>query len=154
MIFEKVIGNLNDLDDLSNYEIEYLEIPHELLAKDLLRVTSNKKNEYGVSIDHKKTPLQNGDIFFNEGNKIVALSVLPTKMIVIKPNNIDEMGTIAHLLGNSHKPVLIENGQIILEIDPVVENILKERNIDYQIKEIILNKSLKHVNLSHHHHES
>lgn len=43
---------------------------------------------------------------FKIGEKrLLVISVIPDEMIVVKPKNIDEMGVIAHLLGNLHKPV-------------------------------------------------
>lgn len=71
------------------------------------------------------------------------------EMIVITPDGIDQMGRIAHLLGNTHNPVKVENGQIILERDPVVEKILVHNNIKYGIKEMTLNEPLSYADLSY-----
>ena len=70
-------------------------------------------------------------------------------MIVITPKDIDEMGRIAHLLGNTHKPVKVENGKIILDRDPVVEKILDHNDIQYELKEMTLSEPLKFADLSY-----
>lgn len=153
MIFEEVVGNVNQDDTLKTSDIEWIEIPYDYLNKDLIRVTSEAGNEYGISIDHKLHPLKNGDVLQKEGNHVIAIKVLPQKMIIITPKDINEMGVIAHMLGNTHKPIAVENGQIMLEVDPVVQSILDERHINYEIKDIVLNEPLNYVNLSHHHHD-
>lgn len=153
MIFEKVLGNIHTDPNADQYEVEVIEIPYDYLNKDLLRVTSNDGNEYGISIDHKKEPLKNGDILAKEGNHVIVINALPEEMILITPRDINEMGVIAHMLGNTHKPIVVENGQIMLEVDPVVQNLLDERHIPYEIKEVVLDQPLNYVNLSHHHHD-
>lgn len=151
MIIEKIIGHLNDSND-EDLEIETIEIPYEMLNKDVFRATSNEGKEYGFNIDHKKHPLHNNDIIDQSGNHIVVIKVLPQRMIVIHPKDIDEMGVIAHLLGNTHKPISVSNGEITLEVDPVVENLLKDRHINYHIENIVLDEPLRYVNLTHEHH--
>lgn len=153
MIFEQKIGNIQDLDNLDDYQIETIEIPYEYLNKDILRVTSDKGNDYGISIDHKKNPLTHGDILQKNNNELLVVAVKPQQMIIITPSDIDEMGILAHLLGNTHKPITVNNGQIVLEVDPVIEKLLLDRNIEFEIQEIVLEEPLNYVNLSHEHHE-
>lgn len=151
MIFEETVGNLSDLPE-ADYDIEVIEIPYDDLNKDILRVTSDKGNEYGISIDHHQHPLKNGDILQKDGNHLLVIQVLPQEMIIITPKDINEMGVIAHMLGNTHKPIAVENGKIMLEVDPVVQKILDDRGIQYAIESVVLDEPLNYVNLSHHHH--
>lgn len=151
MIFEETVGNLSDLPE-ADYDIEVIEIPYDDLNKDILRVTSDKGNEYGISIDHHQHPLKNGDILQKDGNHLLVIQVLPQEMIIITPKDINEMGVIAHMLGNTHKPIAVENGKIMLEVDPVVQKILDDRGIQYVIESVVLDEPLNYVNLSHHHH--
>lgn len=151
MIFEETVGNLSDLPE-ADYDIEVIEIPYDDLNKDILRVTSDKGNEYGISIDHHQHPLKNGDILQKDGNRLLVIQVLPQEMIIITPKDINEMGVIAHMLGNTHKPIAVENGKIMLEVDPVVQKILDDRGIQYVIESVVLDEPLNYVNLSHHHH--
>lgn len=151
MIFEETVGNLNDLPQ-ADYDIETIEIPYDDLNKDILRVTSDRGCDYGISIDHHHHPLKNGDILQKDGNHLLVIRVLPQEMIIITPKDINEMGVIAHMLGNTHKPIAVENGKIMLEVDPVVQKILDDRHIQYVIQSVVLDEPLNYVNLSHHHH--
>lgn len=148
-VFEKIQGNINDLNNIENYHIETIILKPEALKKAIQRVKSDHGNEYGIRIDRNALPLHDGDILKNNGHNIVMIHTMAEEMIVITPNGIDQMGRIAHLLGNTHKPVKIENGQIILERDPVVEKILVHNHINYEIKEMTLNEPLSYADLSY-----
>lgn len=69
----------------------------------------------------------------------------------VVPRDMEEMGEVAHLLGNTHRPVVIENNRIYLEADPVAIKHLEKHHVNYNIREIKLKKTLKHVDLSHVH---
>lgn len=151
MVIDHIVGSLDDLPE-EELDIETIEVPYEALNKDIIRATSDRGNEYGITVDHKTNPLRHRDVLLKDGNHVVVLKVLPQKMIVIHPKDINEMGVIAHLLGNTHKPISVSNGEITLEVDPVVENILRDRHIDYHIEDIVLDEPLRYVNLTHEHH--
>lgn len=148
-IFTTVKGNIHDLDGIENYHIETIILKPEALKKAIQRVKSDHNNEYGIRIDRGSLPLHDGDILMNDGHNIVMIHTASQEMIVITPDGIDEMGNIAHLLGNTHKPIKVENGQIILERDPVVEKILSHNGIKYEVKEMTLNEPLSYADLSY-----
>lgn len=50
-------------------------------------------------------------------------------MIIVSPKTMDEMGEIAHMLGNTHKPVVVEEGNIVLEVDPTVIALLEKSKL-------------------------
>lgn len=148
-IIEKIVGNVKDIKDLDHYHIETVMLSNDKLSKATQRVTSDHGNEYGIRIPKTELPLHNGDILKNDGHNLVVIHAKSQEMIVITPVDINQMGIVAHLLGNTHKPVKIQNGQIILERDPVVEKILDHNHINYELKNLTLNEPLKHVDLSY-----
>lgn len=148
-IFNNVQGNINDLHNIENYHIETIILKPEALKKPIQRVKSDHGNEYGIRMDRNVLPLHDGDILKNDGHNIIMIHTMSQEMIVITPDGIDQMGNIAHLLGNTHKPVKIKNGQIILERDPVVEKILLHNHINYDIKEMTLEEPLSYADLSY-----
>ncbi|OTO22118.1 hypothetical protein A5816_002790 [Enterococcus sp. 3G1_DIV0629] len=151
MIFTEVVANINDLINLEKYHIETADITSNDLTKRIIRVTSDHGNEFGIRLHDDSSELENGSVFFIDDAHLLILSVIPEEMIVITPKDIDEMGDIAHLLGNTHKPISVENGKIKLALDPVVLNVLNHKHVKYKTEKIILNKPLKHVNLAHSH---
>ncbi|MCX0365012.1 urease accessory protein UreE [Clostridium perfringens] len=151
MIFEEVIGNINDIENLSDFHIEVIYLDSDDLSKRILRVISDHDNEYGISLGNKDTSLSNGDILFNDGKNLIVIKTKSENVIVIRPNNINEMGVVAHLLGNTHVPVQVKDGKIILQYDYVIEKMLKDMNIKYSLENISLEKAMKHVNYAHKH---
>lgn len=151
MIFEEVIGNINDIENLSDFHIEVIYLDSDNLSKRILRVISDHDNEYGISLEDKDTSLSNGDILFNDGKNLIVIKTNSEDVIVIRPNDINEMGVVAHLLGNTHVPVQIKDGKIILQYDYVIEKMLKDMNIKYSLENISLEKAMKHVNYAHKH---
>lgn len=151
MIFTEVVANVNNLINLETYHIETANITSNDLTKRIIRVISDHGNEFGIRLHDDSRELEHGSVFFIDDNRLLILSVIPDEMIVITPKDIDEMGEIAHLLGNTHKPISVENGKIKLALDPVVLNVLNHKYIEYKTEKIILNKPLKHVNLAHSH---
>ena len=127
MIFTKVDALVKDID-VDKYHIETVILSSDDLNKKIIRVKSDHGNEFGIRLD-KGQKLQNGSAFF-----------------------IDEMGITAHILGNTHKPIEVKDAKIYLEVDPVVEQVLTQKEIAYTIEEVVLDKPLRHVNLTAHEH--
>ena len=148
MILTEVFGNVADIDDLDSYHVETCMVKSEDLAKRILRVTSDHGQDYGIRLDDASDPLSNGAAFLKEPGKLVVLSVIPDEMIVVTPDGIDEMGIIAHFLGNLHKPVQVKDATIALLYDPVVEKALEQQGIAYVVKELELDAPLKYVDMA------
>ena len=151
MIFTNTSGKIDDLTNKEEYHIEVAELASDDLSKRVIRVTSDHGNEFGIRLSDERDELKNGSYFLIDDKNIIVLSVIPEKMIMIKPKDIDEMGKIAHLLGNAHKPIEVEDGTIKLAIDPVVLNVLNHRQIEYRTEKIALSSPLRHVNFAHSH---
>lgn len=149
MIFTKVDGYADEFD-MSHYHVEKVVLPSEDFTKRILRVTSDHGNEFGIRLDAGEE-LKDGTIFIIDDSHLLLLSVRREEYIEIIPRDMNEMGEVAHMIGNTHRPVVVENERIYLEIDPVVFQRLDKHNINYVVREIKLKKPLKHVDLSHVH---
>ena len=101
-------------------------ISSELLLKRVQKLYSESGFEIGVSLGSGET-LKNGDILYEDENRIVYIEVLPEEVIVITPTSIKEMGIIAHNLGNRHLPAQFDEGCMILANDYLVEDLLKRK---------------------------
>ncbi|MGX7150299.1 urease accessory protein UreE [Enterococcus ureasiticus] len=151
MILTTIDSNIDEIDDITKYHVETVVLSSDDLNKRILRVTTDHSNDYGIRLTSESEALRNGSIFFIDDHNVLVIAVRSEEMIIIKPSTMDEMGEIAHLLGNTHKPVVVEDGKIVLEVDPTVVDLLIKKNISYEIKKIKLRKALKHVDLSHEH---
>ena len=147
MILDKILGNIKDMTDI-HCHIERIYLESNELLKRVLRVTSDHGHEYGISLP-KGSEMKDGDILFNDGHNIVVISVKEDDVIVITPRDINEMGEIAHNLGNKHLPVQIEDGKIIIQYDYLIEKFLQDLKVNFERKNMKLKQAFRHVDHSH-----
>lgn len=150
MVFNKILGNINSLENLEKYHVETIYVDSEDLLKRILRVTSDHKREYGISLENGER-IKDGDLLFNEDNKIIVVRTKSEDVLVIKPKSMNEMGEIAHKLGNRHLQAQFSNGEMIIQYDRLVEDELKRDNINYSREDIKLEKAFIHVEFGHTH---
>lgn len=150
MVFERVLGNIKDIENINNYHVEKIILKSDDLLKRIIRVTSDHGHEYGISLDKGKT-LNNEDILLKDGHNLVIVQYESNDILVIKPTSINEMGKIAHALGNRHLPAQFENDTMIVEYDNLVEDKLKHDNINYSRENRVLEKAFRHVEFEHRH---
>lgn len=147
MILDKILGNIKDMEDI-HCHVERIYLESDELLKRVLRVTSDHGHEYGISLP-KGSEMRDGDILFNDGHNMVVISVKEDDVIVITPRDINEMGEVAHNLGNKHLPVQIEDGKIIIQYDYLVEKFLQDLQVNFERKNMKLKQAFKHVDHSH-----
>lgn len=150
MIFNKVIGNTNEIDNLNSYHIEKIYLDSEDMLKRIIRVTSDHNNEYGIALEDSEK-LTDGDILYKVDKQLIVVKVNSEDVLVIKPKTITEMGVIAHAIGNRHLQAQFEENKMIIQYDRLVEEELKRDNIDYSRENITLKKAFRHVEFAHRH---
>lgn len=150
MIFNKVIGNTNEIDNLNSYHIEKIYLDSEDMLKRIIRVTSDHNNEYGIALEDSEK-LTDGDILYKKDKQLIIVKVNSEDVLVIKPKTITEMGVIAHAIGNRHLQAQFEEDKMIIQYDRLVEEELKRDNIDYSRENITLKKAFRHVEFAHRH---
>lgn len=150
MIFNKILGNINELDNLENTHLEKIYISSDDAVKRILRVNSDHNHEYGIALE-ENIELKDGDILFRDEKNIIAIKIKGDDVLVIKPDNMTEMGIIAHALGNRHLQAQFEEGKMIIQYDSLVEGELKRDNINYTRENLKLKKAFRHIEFGHTH---
>ena len=150
MIFNQVLGNINDIEDLNNVHIEKICITSEESLKRIMRVNSDHNHEYGIALS-ENIELKDGDILYHDDKNIIIVKIKGDDVLVIKPNSMTEMGVIAHSLGNRHLQAQFEDGKMIIQYDALVENELKKDGIKYSRENLKLKKAFRHVEFGHTH---
>lgn len=150
MIFNRVLGNINDINDLNNLHIEKIYITSEESLKRIMRVNSDHNHEYGIALS-ENIELKDGDILYHDDKNIIIVKIKGDDVLVIKPNSMTDMGIIAHALGNRHLQAQFEDGKMIIQYDPLVEGELKRDNINYSRENLKLKKAFRHVEFGHTH---
>lgn len=150
LIIEKIVTNIKDLDpsDLEKRHKEkvYLESAH--LMKRIQRVETDHGRELGIRLkDHQD--LEAGDILFMDDKNMIIIDVLSDDLIIISPRSINEMGTIAHQLGNRHLPAQFEGDDMLVQYDYLVEALLEELDIPFKREDRKVKQAFRHIGHSH-----
>ncbi|MCZ6106160.1 urease accessory protein UreE [Campylobacter ureolyticus] len=145
MIVNKFLGNLDNFD-LKNKKVDFANISNDDRVKKVLRVKSNNGVEIGINVEDE---LKDGDILAILDDSVVAVKILPTDVLEISPKNLKEMGIIAHNIGNRHTPAIFEENLMIIEPDSLIEEFLKNQNVDFKKTKRVLKTALRHASHSH-----
>lgn len=150
MIFNQIIGNISDIENLQKYHVEKIYINSEDSLKRILRTISDHNKEYGIALEKNKE-LKDGDILYKDDKNMVIIKIKGDDVLVIRPKDITEMGIIAHNLGNRHLQAQFEDGKMIIQYDSLVEGELKKDGINYSRENLKLKKAFRHVEFGHTH---
>ncbi|OKL35414.1 urease accessory protein UreE [Domibacillus mangrovi] len=150
MIIEKIVGHIDELDPelvaRTHKEKVYLESSD--LVKRIQRVKTDHGNEIGIRLSESRE-LNAGDVLYMDEKNIILIEVFPDDVIVIEPRNINEMGTIAHQLGNRHLPAQFEEDKMLVQYDYLVEELLEELGLPYVREKRKVKKAFRHIGHSH-----
>ncbi len=113
------IGNIFDEEfrDLQNSDFERLKISRIELEKRILR----KQTDCGTDVGFKLDPgvrLRHGDIIKNKDSKII-VDQLPERVISVRfkdASPTDVKILLGHMIGNMHRPISIQNEEILIPI--------------------------------------
>ena len=114
------VGNIfldEEFNDLKDGNFERLKISRMELEKRILRRMTDRGTDVGLKLD-PGVKLRNGDVFKNEGKRIV-IEQLPEKVISVRlktKNTPYLMGLIGHIIGNRHRPISIQGEEISFPI--------------------------------------
>jgi len=147
MIIDTIIGNV-DYTDVGQYHIERVRLRSDDLLKRILRVKTDHGTELGILLE-KNTELRAGDILHIEGANVIVVDVLPDEVLVIEPTSLRQMGELAHQIGNRHIPVQFDGESMLVQFDPLIEQLLIAREVPYERTMRTLQQAFRHIGHSH-----
>lgn len=149
MIIEEVKGNIANLTpEEKRKHVEKVYLENSDLVKRIQRVTTDHDNEIGIRLS-QPIDLQYGDILYSDENNMIVVDVNSEDLLVIKPRTLQEMGDIAHQLGNRHLPAQFTETEMLVQYDYLVETLLKELSIPYKREDRKVNQAFRHIGHSH-----
>ncbi|GAB4072729.1 urease accessory protein UreE [Barrientosiimonas marina] len=150
MVIEEVVNHVRDIDEqaLNNYQIEKVYLENSDLLKRIQRVTTDHNKEIGIKLKDGKN-LQVGDVLYQDDANLIMVDVLPEDLLVIYPRNLNEMGDIAHQLGNRHLPAQFRDGTMVIQYDYLVEELLQNIGIPFSRETEKVEQAFRHVGHSH-----
>ena len=107
-------NNENNIELQKN--TEKLKLSRLELEKKIIRKKTDQGTDIGLKLD-SGIKLQNGDIF-DIGDRKLIIEQLPEKVIVItlKEKNTNILVLLGHIIGNRHRPISIQNEEILFPI--------------------------------------
>jgi urease accessory protein len=118
------------------------------LVKRIQRVTTDHGKEIGIRLKDAKD-LQDGDILYQDEKNMIVISVLADDLLVISPTSLQQMGEIAHQLGNRHLPAQFEGGEMLVQYDYLVEDLLQQLSIPHRREERKVRQAFRHIGHKH-----
>ncbi|MEJ5049808.1 urease accessory protein UreE [Chryseobacterium culicis] len=115
MIINQIIGNLSE--NSSDKTIDYLDLEWFETTKRIQRKKTRKGTDIAIKFLREGQRLREGDILFEDAEKIIAINVLETEAIVMSPASLLEMGTVCYEIGNKHIPLFIQNDKVLLPFE-------------------------------------
>lgn len=147
MIIERIVGNIDTVERLAPHK-EKVYMESSDLVKRIQRVTTDHGKEIGIRLKDAKD-LQDGDILYQDEKNMIVISVLADDLLVISPTSLQQMGEIAHQLGNRHLPAQFEGGEMLVQYDYLVEDLLKQLSIPYRREERKVRQAFRHIGHKH-----
>lgn len=150
MIIESIITNIDEMpmEELSKRHKEKILLESSDLVKRIQKVTTDHGKEIGIRLKNPRD-LKAGDVLFMDDKNMIIVDVLSDDLLVIRPRSLQEMGTIAHQLGNRHLPAQFENDEMLVQYDYLVEDLLQELQIPYQREARKVKQAFRHIGHSH-----
>lgn len=163
MIIDKILGNTHTDEGaalIADAHMEKVVLPSADLVKRIQRLTTDHNTEFGLRLPAGSPDLKDGDILqidtSGEKKNAVVVSVLPTDVLVIRPESIFEMGFVAHSLGNRHLQAqfFAEDSEyqaevMVVQYDHTVEDFLKHHEVAYARQERVMPVPFRHAEHTH-----
>lgn len=116
MIINEIIGNLFD-QPMTGKSIDYLDLEWFETTKRIQRKKTRQGTDIAIKFLREGQRLREGDILFENEEKLVVINVLETEAIVMKPTSMLEMGTVCYEIGNKHIPLFIQDDKVLLPFE-------------------------------------
>ncbi|WP_447642560.1 MULTISPECIES: urease accessory protein UreE [Chitinophagaceae] len=115
MIINETLGNIAENPTSKN--VDYLDLEWFETTKRIQRKRSRQGTEIAIKFLREGQRLRQGDILFENEEKIIVVNILETEAIVISPTTLLEMGTVCYEIGNKHMPLFIEDDKVMMPFE-------------------------------------
>ncbi len=138
MIINEIIGNVASAA-IDGLKIDQLQMEWFETTKRIQRRTTEDGMEIAIRFMREGQRLTQGDIVYQDAEKVVVVDINPCDAIVITPSTMLQMGTICYEIGNKHLPVFIQDDQVLVPYEEPLFRWLKASGYEpaKEIKQLI-----------------
>lgn len=112
MLIKQKIGNINSYT--GNNTIDWLALEWYETSKRILHKKTNTGREIVLKFLKKNPELNEGDILWQDEHTLIAVTIKPCDVIVIKPKNNFEVASVCYEIGNKHLPLFYEDDELLV----------------------------------------
>ncbi|MDH6250383.1 urease accessory protein [Chryseobacterium sp. H1D6B] len=116
MIINETIGNISGRQVIGK-SIDYLDLEWFETTKRIQRKKTREGADAAIKFLREGQRLREGDILFENEEKLIVVNVLETEAIVMAPSSMLEMGTVCYEIGNKHIPLFIQEDKVMLPFE-------------------------------------
>ncbi|MCL7749526.1 MULTISPECIES: urease accessory protein UreE [Halalkalibacter] len=147
MIIESIVGNVATMEKRAPH-VERVYLESDDLVKRIQRVTTDHGKEIGIRLKENRE-LIDGDVLYMDEKNMIVVSVKEDDLLTIMPTSIQQMGEIAHQLGNRHMPAQFEGDEMLVQYDYLVEELLQQLSIPHKREKRKVKQAFRHIGHSH-----
>ena len=126
MLIQRKIGHIHSFDGKGRI-IDWLELEWHETTKRILRKRTRSGTEVSLKFLNENPFLGEGDILYENEQMIIAVSILPCEVIVIKPGSMFEMASVCYEIGNKHLLLFYEHDELLVPFELPLFRLLEAR---------------------------
>jgi len=116
MTISETLGTISN-STINGRSIDYLDLEWFESTKRIQRKKTRQGEDIAIKFLREGQRLREGDILFENEEKIIVVNILETETIVISPSSMLEMGTVCYEIGNKHIPLFIQEDKVLLPFE-------------------------------------
>ena len=148
MLIQQKIGNLKDFNN-NHRSVDWLDLEWFEMNKRILTRTTRGGILMNLKFLGENPQYTEGDILFENGETIIAVSILACEVIIIKPRNAVEIASVCYEIGNRHLPLFMDDTHLLVPFEVPLFKILSDSNYIVLKENRQLLKQLKTTVLPH-----
>ena len=129
MLVQQKIGNISSFkleermpDEL---ELEWHETNKRILHK---RTASGK--QITIRSLNENPDLTEGDIMYADDESIIIITIMPCRVIVIRPSSMEQMAAVCYEIGNKHLPLFYQDDELLVPFEAPLFRVLVAAGYD------------------------
>ena len=116
MIVKEKIGNINASAQLTK-AVDWLPLEWHETGKRIMHKKTNSGAGIVIKFLSEAQQLTQGDILFENDERIIAVEIIPCDVIIVEPATMHEMASVCYEIGNKHLPLFYENEALLIPFD-------------------------------------
>ena len=125
---------VTEVVEVPSLERDVVKLDWEARQKCRQRLRTEAGRELGLALP-TGTVISPGDILYRDAEVEIVVEGLPEKVLVLRPDKIENHGLVCYQIGNLHRPIEFDDGAILVPYEPVLENQLSRLGLHFTIEE-------------------